>query len=343
MGEAGIVTLWRTFGHDKAVSALQRSLAAGRLSHAYMLSGPPNAGKMTLAMDLARAVNCLDDAKPCGRCTQCDRITRGLHADVRTVGVGTGGSGDGRNRVAIGIEQVREVQRDASLKPYEGSYRVFIFDGAEEMSEEAANCLLKTLEEPPDQVIILLLTLDHGSLLPTLVSRCQLLELRPVPAPTVAQALVDGYGLDEGAAQEIARLSGGRPGWAISAAMDFGLVQELSDRLEAIERVVEAGLEERFSYAAELASTFLRSRETTRQELSLWLSWWRDILLVKEGVRDYVTNLSRMKKLEAVANAVSSAQVAYAINKVRETSEHLERNINPRLALENMMLAVPRP
>ena len=332
--------LWRTFGHDKAVRVVHRSLAAGRLSHAYVLSGPSNVGKMTLATDMALAVNCLEDTKPCGRCSQCDRMIRGLHSDVRTVGVRTGESDDGRrNRVAIGIEQVREVQREASLKPYEGNYRVFIFDSAEEMSEEAANSLLKTLEEPPNQVIILLLTIDHRLLLPTIISRCQLLELRPVPAPTVAKAIRDGYGLDEGAVLEIARLSDGRPGWAIRAAMNPGLVQDLSDKLEVIERVVEG----RFSYASDLASSFQRNREMMRQELRLWLSWWRDILLVKQGVGEYVTNLSRMEKLEAMASAVSSAQVADAINKIREVSEHLESNINSRLALENMMLAVPGP
>ena len=122
---------WRTFGHDKAVNVLQRSLTEGRLSHAYMLTGPPNVGKMTLALDLARAVNCLGDDRPCGECDQCGRIERGVHADVSVIGPGDGDSSS--QRVLVGIDQVREAQRQASLKPFEGRSRVFVFSNAEQM------------------------------------------------------------------------------------------------------------------------------------------------------------------------------------------------------------------
>ena len=140
--------MWRTAGHDKAVNILGRALGEGRTAHAYLVTGPEHVGKMTLALDLARAVNCSGAERPCDACAQCRRVDRGLHADVRVVGVEPGPSG-GRQRVAIGIDQVREVQREASLKPYEGSSRVFIFDRAERLTEEAANSLLKILEEPP--------------------------------------------------------------------------------------------------------------------------------------------------------------------------------------------------
>ena len=210
--------MWRTIGHDKALNVLRRSLDAGRLSHAYLLAGARHVGKMTLAMDLARAVNCLEDQVPCGRCGQCGRIDRRLHADVQVVGVQADETGEGRGRVAIGIDRVREVQRDASLKPYEGRSRVFIFDGAEHLSEEAANALLKTLEEPPDQVVLILLTADAGALLPTLVSRCQVLELRPVPSSLIAAELEAHHNVDAARADEIARLTNGRPGWAVNAA-----------------------------------------------------------------------------------------------------------------------------
>ena len=335
--------MWQTIGHVKPVNVLRRSLEQGRIAHAYLLAGPPQVGKMTLALDLAQALNCVEDEKPCGSCSQCSRISRGLHADVQVIGLKTDDSGDGRRRAAISIDQVREVQREASLKPYEGSYRVFIFDGAEQLSEEAVNCLLKTLEEPPQQVVLLLLTSNAGALLPTLVSRCQLLELRPVPSSIISQILEDGYKTEGATAQEIARLSQGRPGWAVTVASSPAALERLDERLGAIEEVVKGGHEVRFAYAANLATSFGRDRESARQELAVWLAWWRDVLLVKEGTPKFVTHLSRMKTLQAVADALTSAQIAQGISGVQETVDYLDRNVNPRLALEELMLTLARP
>ena len=335
--------MWRTIGHDRALSVLRRGLSEGRLSHAYLLAGPRQVGKMTLAKELAQALNCTGEERPCGECNQCSRIARGLHADVQVVGVDSNAPGDGRSRVAISIEQVREVQREAALKPFEGRHRVFIFDGAEHLSEEAANSLLKTLEEPPDQVALVLLASDSGALVPTVVSRCQLLELRPVPRPLISRNLVSRHDADPARADEIARLSEGRPGWAFEAATDLALVAERSERLEAIEGTVEGGLEERFDYAANLAFSFARNRDLARQELALWLAWWRDVMLVKERAPNLVTHVSRIEILERWAAAFSSRQVAQAISTVLDTIDHLELNVNPRLALEEMVLAIPRP
>ena len=334
--------MWRTFGHDKAVNLLQRSLAEGRLSHAYLLAGPHQVGKMTLAIDLAQVVNCLEDDKPCGRCGQCDRIARGLHADVQVVGLAAKEPGNGRSRVAISIDQVREVQRESSLKPYEGKYRVFIFDGAEHLSDEAANSLLKTLEEPPDQVLLLLLTSDAASLPATVVSRCQLLELRPVARPLIAGHLEAHFNTDDKKADEIARVSGGRPGWAIDASTRPETLERLSEKLGAIEAVARGGPEKRFAYAADLASAVGRDRDSGRRELAIWLTWWRDVLLVKNGVPSFVTHMSSLETLGSVADALSSVEVARAINAVHDTADYLERNVNPRLALENLMLELPR-
>ena len=333
--------MWRTIGHDRAVRILQRSLVDGRVSHAYLVRGPQQVGKMRLASDLAAALNCTEDDRPCGTCSQCSRVARGLHADVHVVGLASSAAEDGRARVAIGIDQVREVQREASLTPYEGRFRVFIIDGAEHLSEEASNSLLKTLEEPPDQVVLLLLATEASHLLPTIVSRCQLLELRPVPTPAVSQFLQSEYAAGEEDAEQIARLSEGRPGWAVNAAEDRSLLEELDRKLETIEKVVRGDREDRFAYASTLATSIVRDREAGRRELGLWLQWWRDILLVTEGVPDLVTHLSRIETLKAAAKGLTPAGAAWAINAVQDTLQHLERNVNPRLALESLMLDLP--
>ena len=338
-GQAGV---WRTTGHDRTVGILRRGLAQGRLSHAYLIAGPGHVGKMTLAIDVAMAVCCTEEQKPCGACAQCTRVARGLHTDVRVVSIEGGEKESGRGRVLIGIDQVRQVQREASLTPFEGSHRVIIFDGAERLSEEAANSLLKFLEEPPDQVVLLLLASDAAALPATVVSRCQLLELRPVPADVIARALAERYELDSVGADEIARLAEGRPGWAFLAAEDGEVLAALSRKLDVIEDVVGGTLEGRFAYAAGLASAFERDRESAREELELWKAWWRSVLLVKEDLAGFVVHTSRLGSLEQVAASLSDAQAAHAMEAVSETAEHLERNVSPRLALEELMLALPR-
>ncbi len=332
---------WRTIGHEKAVNSLRRGMQECRLSHAYLLVGPSNVGKMTLALDLARMVNCLENEKPCGECSQCRRIEEGFHADVRIVGLEPQKTGDGRSRVAIGIDQVRDIQRDASLKPYEGRHRVFVFDGAEHLSEEAANSLLKILEEPPEQVIIVLLASDSARLLPTILSRCQKLELKLLPTPILAHELESRYDVDSQKALEIARLSGGRPGWAFQAISQPDLLDSRVEKLSEIANTFNSGMEERFSYAARLASKFSQNRESARQELELCLEWWRDVMLIEEGVPDLVTNLSNMDVQQRMADSLTSAQVAGVIRAIQEAIDHLESNVNPRLALEGMMLAMP--
>ena len=338
--------MWQTIGHEKALNILRRGLQGRQLSHGYLLVGPPQVGKMTLALDLARALNCEADGgeavEPCGDCGQCRRLSDALHADLHVVGVGSEASQDRSARVTIGIDQVREIQRMVGLKPYEGRYRVFIFDGAEHLSDEAANSLLKTLEEPPQQVVLLLLTADWGALLPTIVSRCHQLELRPLPVARVAHELERRFQIDAARADEIGRLSGGRIGWAFNAATDPEILERRSERLAAFESAVQGGLEARFSYAAELAPGFAVNREAARRELALWLEWWRDVMVLKESGRELVTNLSRIETLETVARSLSSAVVAGTMQAIQRAADHLERNVNTRLALEELMLALPR-
>ena len=325
------------------VNALRKGIQSGRLSHAYLLVGPARVGKMTLALDLARAVNCLGDDAPCGACRQCRRVSDGLHADVRLLGLEQQKADETRTRVAIGIDQVRAIQREANLKPYEGKRRVLIFDGAERLSEEAANALLKTLEEPPDQVLLMLLASDAESLPPTIVSRCALLKLRPLPLSRLAGELQANHGAGREKADEIARLSGGRLGWALEALRDPTLLERRAERLQNIQDTVRGNLEERFSFAAGLASRFTRDRDVARQEIALWLQWWRDVLVVKEGAEELVENLAVADRIQSVAQSLSSAQIAAAIAAINESSAHLENNVNPRLALEGLMLALPKP
>ena len=145
------LTSWPVFGHRWAVDLLDRGLRAGRLPHALLLAGPTQVGKRTLAMALAAALICQADEKPCGQCRSCRLVAQGVHPDVRLVAADD--SERGRDGV-LKIDQIREMQREASLSPMEARYKIFVLRDLDRANLPAANALLKTLEEPPAQVVI---------------------------------------------------------------------------------------------------------------------------------------------------------------------------------------------
>ena len=324
--------MWHTVGHDRAVRFLERSHAAGRLAHAYLITGRPGTGRMALALDIARLVNCVGDDPPCSECDQCDRVSRDLHADVQVIGLQES-SDNGRTRVNIGIDQVRDCQRDISLKPFEGKCRVVIFDAAETMSAEASNALLKTLEEPPDHVNIILLLRENARILPTIISRCQTIELRPLPVEAIAGLLVDRHEVEPDRARELAEMSGGRPGWAVRAISEPELMEERGAILREIEDAVGSTMEGRFEYAANLATAFTRNRENGGQVLDLWLDWWRSFLV--KAVQ------SGSGKVDVEGTTLTVREIAAAIGAVLKARSNLERNVTYRLATEQMMLQMP--
>lgn len=326
--------MWQVMGHEKAVALLEKSLRGGKLSHAYLFVGPPHVGKMTLAMNLAQALNCQGEERPCGGCPQCQRIARGVHADVQVMGLA--------GRMEIGIDQIREMQHAASLKPFEGRNRVFIIDGADHLSHEAANCLLKTLEEPPPNVQLILLTVNERLLLPTVLSRCQKLELGPLPGPVIERVLSHRWGVPVGQARVLSRLSCGCLGWAVAAFSDEGLLSERAERLTTLARFTSMGREGRFAYAAQLANQFSRDRESVQEVLSLWLGWWRDLMLIKGGCGDFITNVDQEAKLYDEAEGYRLGEIKGFAESLQRAMEQLDQNANPRLVLEVLMLAIPK-
>jgi DNA polymerase-3 subunit delta' len=333
--------VWQIVGQSRAVALLQRSLEQGTVSHAYLLVGPPHVGKMTLALDLARAVNCPGDEPPCGECDTCRKIASGKHADVQVIGLNSTANSSDKPSAEIGIEQVREIQHSSNLPPFEGRHKVFIIDGVELMSTEAANCLLKTLEEPSAGVIFILLTANESVLPDTVVSRCQRLELRPLPAAQVGMALSERWGVATPKAELLARLSHGCLGWAISAADDDSRLEQRSQRLDSLIDITKADYEERFDYVNQLVAWFSQSRSLVKEILELWLDWWRDLLLVRLGCGEAVTNIDRKEILAGLAQGYGLAEIRAFIGSIQAAGEQLGQNANPRLVLEVLMLSLP--
>jgi len=333
--------MWQVVGQNRAVSLLQRSLERGALAHAYLFVGPRHVGKMTLALNLAQALNCQAAEPPCAVCASCQKIALAKHADVQIIGlVNDANSAEAKPRVEIGIDQIRQMEHSSSLPPFEGKYKVFIIDGAELLSIEAANCLLKTLEEPVGRVIFILLTTNERLLPATVISRCQRLELPPLAA-TEVEAALNKRGVEPQKAKLMARLSRGCLGWALSAAVDDGL-QQRAEMMDRLLDIINADYEERFAYAAQLVAQFNKSRGLVQEILDLWLDWWRDLLLVKVGGSDTTTNIDRLPTLVEMVRGYNLAQIRAFINSIQAAGEQLRQNANPRLVLEVLMLEIPR-
>lgn len=331
--------MWQTTGQPKAIALFEHSLRINNIAHAYLLTGPNHVGKTTLALDFARAVNCHGDRPPCSECQPCQRISSGKHVDVTIISLNaTKGSKEARSRSEIGIDEIRALQRSVSLPPYEGKYKVFIIDGAECLSSEAANCLLKTLEEPPPRIVIFLLASEETRLLPTLVSRCHRVELKPIPVEEVEKTLVEFHCIDEHTAKLLSRLSQGCLGWALVALADENYLVQRDQNLRHMFSLLSCNLGERFIYAAQLTN----DRKSAEELINLWLVWWRDVMVTKCACEQAVTNIDHTATLEKWAQMLNLQEVKDFIDSLQKSLIHISKNVNSRLIFEILMLDMPR-
>ncbi len=334
--------MWQIIGQDRAVSLLQRSLETGSVSHAYMFIGPAHSGKMTMAIDLAKALNCEGVEKPCGQCEPCRKITDLKHADVQVVGIAADDpSTESKSKTEISIEQIRQIQHTASLPPFEGKYRIYIIENAELLSVEAANALLKTLEEPESKIVFVLLVTDSGLLPETVVSRCQPVEFISVPSLTITESLISKWGIHPEKAKLLARLSRGRFGWAVSAAQDERLIEQRSEMVETMLDTIDSDIETRFTLCTQLASKFSSDRKYVFERLDILLDLWRDMLLLKTDLLDDITNIDRKDELMRMTSERSLSAIGRFIQTIRRANIELKQNANPRLVLEVLMLDLP--
>jgi len=337
-------------GHDRAIDILRRALANDALAHAYLFSGEPGIGKRLTAYALAAALNCETPgpAGGCGACPACRRIAGGIHPDVRIVMpesrdeqlLSTWSSKEiEKASDEIKIDQIRRAQESISLKPSEGRKKVLIVDGAETMNEASQNAFLKTLEEPPGDSLIILITSLPQSLLPTIRSRCQTLVFQPLPRHTLAKVIRENRGLSEEDAWFIAALSRGSLGRAL--AMD--VQKEKADREQFLAlREGLAGM--RDDEILTLAGGIAKDRDGFDRLLDIGIERLRDLLVLHE------TGDARLLVFAGAAESMAGSPASFVLEKVLQDIELfnrcrtlLERRVSAQLVAENLFLKLARP
>jgi len=330
-------------GHTTALELLERALAQNRVAHAYAFVGPSGIGKKLTALAFAQALLCQDalaDARgeasylsghpshftwrgSCGNCSACRRVGAGTHPDCLLV------TPDGQT---IKIEQIRELQRLAALRPLEGPRKIFIIDEADRMPPVTANALLKTLEEPPDRTVLILILSQLRALPPTVLSRCQVVRFAPL-AEAEAVTVLQEHGVDDATARFLAHACQGRVGLAL--ARDPAAWREQRDSAVAFLRAVSAeGGETLFNAVEALGRDRTQAADLIE---AVWL-WYRDLLCVKAGGDPRLVMAGdRLADLSQAAGATPWEAIVEALVACREAWHALQGNVSPRLTLEVLL------
>lgn len=323
---------WQLIGNRWAVDQLNLALNQGRFRHAYLISGPPQIGKTHMAIEMAMALNCTaSDNRPCGECRPCKLMAGRKHADLNIVEAERVGG-------TLKIEQIRELQHIVALRPYEARFRVVVIRRFHEAHPAASNALLKTLEEPPKNVVLIVLTDNLYATLPTILSRCQKYPLNTLSLEVIAEALQQRH-VAQDRAELLAHLSGGRIGWAIQMAENEDLMQQRTAYIELLETLLRANRRERFRAVEDMG----KDKSELAAMLQLWQAYWRDVFLLANGAGDrWITNIDRLKAMKLLLAQYPAQRFQVALVATRQALEYLDHNVNARLALEAMLLDYPR-
>jgi DNA polymerase-3 subunit delta' len=318
-------------GHKPVIRTLLNTVSSGRVAHAYLFAGPEGVGKETTALAFVRALLCARPAggDACGVCRECRQVEHQNHPDLCFL------QPDGSS---IKIEQIRGILRRAPYRSYQGGRKIFLVRKAEAMTAEAANCLLKTLEEPPGDTLFILLSARPQALLPTILSRCQRCTFQSIPTPELLGGLVNLHGLKEEEAQLPAWLSGGSMGKAL--AYVSGSLGEA--RGEAVRLAISLGRTGPLE-ALELAEKISESKDKAYFMLEVLICWYRDLLVYRESeeVR-FLYNPDLAADVQREAEGYETGRLVEIIEAVETAKNKIETNANTRLALEALFLKLAR-
>ena len=309
-------------GHQQILEQLYHAIASNRVAGAYLFVGVANVGKETVALHFAKSINCLSsDEAACGTCLSCRKADDRNHPDLQIIRP---------SGAWIKIDQIRELQKRIIYRPLEGVRKVYILTEVERMNLEAANCLLKTLEEPPADSVLILLTTNLDAMLPTIRSRCQIIPFHPLLVSDLAGRLMERFDIDETQAFSISTAAGGAVGKAL------GLLQEGAEFDDEIPEIMMAG--------NRLDAFRIAEKWTAQPEaLDHLVTWYRDLVMLHQGApANLLTHVHHAEELRQLATHYSRLQLQSAIKAIFETKAMLQRNVNATLALEVLALKLLR-
>ena len=308
-------------GHQQITEQLQRTVASDRIAGAYLFVGPTGVGKETVARYFAQLIFCQQDTQPptvCGACLACRKVDSGNHPDLQFI------YPDGSQ---LKIGQIRELQKQIIYEPFEASRKVYILTDVERMTEEAENCLLKTLEEPPASSVLILVTSNIRALLPTTRSRCQILQFHPLPTQELTEILVEKFSVAPEKATTLAIAAEGAIGKALTQLEEDDVrTEEVPEILKATELLAAFRLAEHF--------------KDNPESLGELVTWYRDLLFLQQGAPiELITHIYSLEELQTLVPRYSRLRLQQAIQTVFDTKSLIENtNTNPTLALEVMCL-----
>ena len=309
-------------GHHQILKQLYHAIASNRVAGAYLFVGVANVGKETVALNFAKSINCrTSDEGACGTCLSCRKADDGNHPDLQIIRP---------SGAWIKIDQIRELQKRIIYRPLEGVRKVYILTEAERMNLEAANCLLKTLEEPPADSGLILLTTNLDALLPTIRSRCQIIPFHPLVVSELAGHLMERFDIDQSQALRVAATTGGAVGKALTLLQDgASFEEEIPEIMIANNRLDAFRIAEKWTQQPEA--------------LDHLVTWYRDLVLLHQGApADLLTHVHHVEQLKQLTARYSRLQLQSAIKAIFETKAMLQRNVNATLALEVLALKLLR-
>lgn len=325
---------WPVVGHENIINFLEKSIKAGKLSHAYLFAGSSNLGKTLVADYFIRSMLCEEsENKPCNKCQTCKNFKKGLYSDFYHVKR----EEDSKN---INIEQIRNVIKSIESTSFSGNYKIILIENVESLNLSSANSLLKSLEEPSKKTIFILIA-DNINMVPeTIRSRSQVINFYPVEGEKMLDRLLL-TGINKDIAKEAIAISGGKPGIAFKYASNSVLMKKYKDVVGSFLGLLDSSVIDRLNYADNILgkkNTFGQKITIVDDVLDIWLYVFRDLLFAKNYCFSQINNIFVIDKINKLSDNYTDKAILDFIDKIKEAKENIRNNVNPQLILETLLL-----